>query len=194
VTPIGICLLNLRHLATCSPDLPATHVVAEDVVQVVALLDQRHETCTTVCSLCCLIARFGGFLARTHVRWSCLSGRPCGTDGSVSTPSYSAFLLPPSSLLHDGVSTCQVDLQGWLPDNRERCQSWACTLPDGAACRCVSPSCCIACEGALRCLMCRAWIWPRVGGRVLAESRKGSLPEMLLHPDNIGQQFRALGC
>jgi hypothetical protein len=64
LTPIGMRLLHLRQLATFSPDLPATQVVAEEVVQVVALLDQRHVTCTTVRSLCCSIARFGGFLAR----------------------------------------------------------------------------------------------------------------------------------
>jgi hypothetical protein len=64
LTPIGMRLLRLRQLATLSPDLPATQVVAEEVVQVVALLDQRHETRWTVRSLCCSIARFGGFLAR----------------------------------------------------------------------------------------------------------------------------------
>lgn len=65
LTPISMRLLRLRQLAQLSPDLPATQVVTEEVVQVVTLLDQRHEIPQTVRTLCCSVARFGGFLART---------------------------------------------------------------------------------------------------------------------------------
>ncbi len=64
LTPIGMHLLRLRQLAVLSPDLPATQVVSEEVMQVLALLDQRREIPQTVRTLCCSIARFGGFLAR----------------------------------------------------------------------------------------------------------------------------------
>lgn len=65
LTPIGMRLLRLRDLARLAPDLPATQVVSPHVVQVVALLDRRHDADWTVRDLCCAIARFGGFLART---------------------------------------------------------------------------------------------------------------------------------
>jgi hypothetical protein len=65
LTPIGLRLLRLRQLAVLSPDLSATQVVSQEVLQVVALLDQRPQAAWTIRTLCCTIARFGGFLART---------------------------------------------------------------------------------------------------------------------------------
>lgn len=105
LTPIPMRLLLLRQRAVLSPDLPVTQFVSEDVVQVVALLDQQQEPCTTVRSLCCSRARFGGFLARTCdglPGWQTLC-----VAGSLSTLSCSAFILRPSSLLLDFVSKCQ---------------------------------------------------------------------------------------
>lgn len=64
LTPIGMRLLRLRDLARLSPDLPATQVVSQEVVNVVALLDARPQVEWTVRDLCCAIARFGGFLVR----------------------------------------------------------------------------------------------------------------------------------
>jgi hypothetical protein len=64
LTPIGMRLLRLRQLAVLSPDLPAAQVVSQEVLNVVALLDQRPQAEWTVRTLCCTIARFGGFLAR----------------------------------------------------------------------------------------------------------------------------------
>lgn len=65
LTPIGMRVLRLRDLARLAPDLPATQVASTEVVQIVALLDQRAPQDWTVRDLCCAIARFGGFLART---------------------------------------------------------------------------------------------------------------------------------
>jgi hypothetical protein len=64
LTPIGMRLLWLRDLARLTPDLPATQIVSEEVLHLVALLDQRPQTNWTVRQLCCAIARFGGFLGR----------------------------------------------------------------------------------------------------------------------------------
>lgn len=65
LTPLGMRLLRLRDLARMTPDLPATAVVSSEVLHVVALLDQCPKQEWTVRTLCCAIARFGGFLART---------------------------------------------------------------------------------------------------------------------------------
>jgi transposase-like protein/DDE family transposase len=65
LTPIGMRLLRLRDLAVLFPDLPATQVVSLEIVQIMALLDRRHEAEWTVRDLCRSIARFGGFLGRT---------------------------------------------------------------------------------------------------------------------------------
>jgi len=64
LTPIGMRLLRLRQLAFLAPDLPARHLVSQEVLDVLALLDQRSHAQWTVHTLCQTIARFGGFLAR----------------------------------------------------------------------------------------------------------------------------------
>jgi len=64
LTPIGMRLLHLRDLARLAPDLPATEVVSQEVLHLLAVLDQPPQTEWTVSTLCCSIARFGGFLAR----------------------------------------------------------------------------------------------------------------------------------
>lgn len=64
LTPIGMRLLRLRQLTQLNPDLPATQIVSQEVLQVLALLDQRPHPQWTVRDLCRTIARFGGFLAR----------------------------------------------------------------------------------------------------------------------------------
>lgn len=65
LTPIGMRLLRLRQLVFLAPDLPATHLVSQEVLDVLALLDRRPHAQWTVRTLCRTIARFGGFLART---------------------------------------------------------------------------------------------------------------------------------
>ncbi|HEY6406961.1 MAG TPA: IS4 family transposase [Ktedonobacteraceae bacterium] len=64
LTPIGMRLLRLRDLARLAPDLPATQIVSQEIVNVVAELSQRPQGVWTVRDLCCAMARFGGFLAR----------------------------------------------------------------------------------------------------------------------------------
>jgi hypothetical protein len=58
-------VLQLRDLAHLTPDLPATQVVSQELLTVMAVLDPHPHTEWTVRPLCCSIARFGGFLART---------------------------------------------------------------------------------------------------------------------------------
>ena len=65
LTPIGLRLLRLRDLARLSPDQPATQLVSHEFVNIVALLDAHPQQEWTIRDLCCAIARFGGFLART---------------------------------------------------------------------------------------------------------------------------------
>lgn len=62
--PIALRLLRLRQLAVLTPDLPATQIVSQQVLDVLTVLDQRPPGPWTVRTLCSTIARFGGFLAR----------------------------------------------------------------------------------------------------------------------------------
>lgn len=64
LTPIGLQRLHLCQVSQVQPDLPATQVVSQDVLQILAWLDQRPHPHWTVRDLCCTVARFGGFLSR----------------------------------------------------------------------------------------------------------------------------------
>jgi hypothetical protein len=64
LTPLGMRMLRLPQLAHLTPDLPATQLVSQEVLNVVALLDHCSQPQWTTRDLCRTIARFGGFLAR----------------------------------------------------------------------------------------------------------------------------------
>jgi hypothetical protein len=64
LTPMAMRLLWLRQTAQLAPDTPATAVVSEEVVRLVALLDKRPGVALTAKQLWHTIARFGGYLDR----------------------------------------------------------------------------------------------------------------------------------
>lgn len=98
LTPLSLRLLRLRDLAHLAPDGPATQVVSSQLLQLVALLDQRSHPPETVREFCCAIARFGGFLAR---KCDGLPGGQTLWNGWVFVQTvllgvHLAALLPPS--------------------------------------------------------------------------------------------------
>jgi hypothetical protein len=98
LTPIGMRVLCLQQRATRSPDGPATPGVSQEVLDVLALLDQRPGAQWTVWTLCQTMARFGGFLARTC---DGLAGWQTWCNGWVFVHTvllgvHLAALLPPS--------------------------------------------------------------------------------------------------
>lgn len=64
LTPMAMRLLWLRQTAQLAPDTPATEVVSEDIVRLVALLDKRPGVALTAKQLWRTLARFGGYLDR----------------------------------------------------------------------------------------------------------------------------------
>lgn len=64
LTPIALRLLVIRHTARHAPDLPATDVASQELIQVVTHLDLRHRVIRTAKELWSAIARLGGYLDR----------------------------------------------------------------------------------------------------------------------------------
>jgi len=64
LTPMAMRLLWLRQTAQLAPDTPATAVVSEEIVRLVALLDKRPGIALTAKQLWRTLARFGGYLDR----------------------------------------------------------------------------------------------------------------------------------
>lgn len=97
-TPLSVRVLRLRPLAVLTPDEPATQGVAQEVLEVLALLEQRPHPTWTRRERCQTVARFGGFLAR---RCDGLPGWQTLWNGwafvqTVMLGVHLAALLPPS--------------------------------------------------------------------------------------------------
>lgn len=64
LAPLALRLLQIRACARHAPDAPATTVLPVEIVQVVALLDQRPTASLSADELWRTIARLGGYLGR----------------------------------------------------------------------------------------------------------------------------------
>ena len=64
LAPLALRLLQIRARARHAPDAPATTVLPVEIVQVVALLDQRPTASLSADELWRTIARLGGYLGR----------------------------------------------------------------------------------------------------------------------------------